>query len=104
MELCPEIGHGCGYNIIGVASVAAAIPLAHVLDELGGQVVVFGTPAEEGGENGSAKASYVKQNLFKDTNETFVTQNSLALDPIDDEFIGKPIMQPLFLKKDYRGS
>lgn len=107
-DALPEIGHGCGHNIIGVASVAAAISLAHVLDELGGEVVVFGTPAEEGGENGSAKASYVKQNLFKDidaclmihpANETLVTQNSLALDPIDIEFIGKPAHAAIFPEK-----
>ena len=63
-DALPEIGHGCGHNIIGVASVGAAIALASVIDDVGGQVVVFGTPAEEGGENGSAKASFVKENVF----------------------------------------
>lgn len=98
-DALPEIGHGCGHNIIGAASVGAAIALAQVIDQVGGELVVFGTPAEEGGENGSAKASYVKQNLFNDidaclmihpSNRTTVTENTLALDPIDIEFIGKP--------------
>ena len=37
--------------------------LKQVIDRIGGKVVVLGCPAEEGGENGSAKASYVKSVL-----------------------------------------
>ncbi len=42
-------GHGCGHNLIAAANVAAAVAAARVLRESGapGQVVVFGTPAEE---------------------------------------------------------
>ena len=36
------------------------VRLKQVIDRIGGKVVVLGCPAEEGGENGSAKASYVK--------------------------------------------
>ncbi len=98
-DALPEIGHGCGHNIIGTASVAAAITVAKVLAETGGEIVVFGSPAEEGGTNGSAKASYVKQGLFKEidaclmvhpANLTATTERTLALDPIDFEFKGKP--------------
>ena len=37
--------------------------LKQVIDDIGGKVVVLGCPAEEGGENGSAKASYVKAGI-----------------------------------------
>lgn len=47
-DALPGIGHACGHNIIGTTSVAAAIALSKVLDEVGGSVVVLGTPAEEG--------------------------------------------------------
>lgn len=60
----PGLGHACGHNIIGTTSVAAGISLAQVLEETGGEVIVFGTPAEEGGPNGSAKGSFVKHGLF----------------------------------------
>ena len=42
-------GHGCGHNLLGTASTAAAIALKHALekDHLPGRVVVYGTPAEE---------------------------------------------------------
>lgn len=97
-DALPGLGHGCGHNIIGTTSTAAAIALSKVLDETGGEVVVLGTPAEEGGENGSAKASFVKHNLLKGIdvcmiihpgNKTGVTGNSLAVDPLDFEFFGK---------------
>ncbi|MFT9598436.1 MAG: amidohydrolase, partial [Mesobacillus sp.] len=58
-DALPGLGHACGHNIIGTTSVAAAIALSKVLDETGGEAVVFGTPAEEGGPNGSAKGSFV---------------------------------------------
>jgi len=60
--------------------------------------VVFGTPAEEGGPNGSAKGSFVKHGLTEGIdsfmmihpgNETRVTCETLAVDPLDFEFIGK---------------
>ncbi|GAB7358028.1 hypothetical protein MBLNU230_g0193t1 [Neophaeotheca triangularis] len=45
------IGHACGHNLIAVASVAGALATAEVMraQGLGGKVVLFGTPAEEGG-------------------------------------------------------
>lgn len=44
-------GHGCGHNLIGTGSVAAATALKQWMEETGqkGTICVFGTPAEEGG-------------------------------------------------------
>lgn len=98
-DALPGIGHACGHNIIGTTSVAAAIALSKVLDETGGEAVVFGTPAEEGGPNGSAKGSFVKHGLVEGidaalmvhpNSETRLTSPSLAVDPLDFEYIGKP--------------
>ena len=65
-DALPGLGHACGHNIIGTASVLAGIALKQVIDHVGGKVVVLGCPAEEGGENGSAKASYVKAGVIDD--------------------------------------
>lgn len=46
-DALPGVGHGCGHNIIGTASCAAAIALRPLLAEMGGTVMVIGTPAEE---------------------------------------------------------
>ncbi|KAK7934506.1 Peptidase M20 domain-containing protein 2 [Apiospora marii] len=45
------IGHACGHNLIATASVSAAVATAQVMKthSLAGKVVLFGTPAEEGG-------------------------------------------------------
>ena len=48
-DALPGIGHACGHNIIGTAGVGAGIAAAAVAEELGGTVLVLGTPAEEGG-------------------------------------------------------
>jgi aminobenzoyl-glutamate utilization protein B len=44
-------GHGCGHNLLGVGSLAAAIAVRRYLAESGkpGTVKFFGCPAEEGG-------------------------------------------------------
>jgi aminobenzoyl-glutamate utilization protein B len=58
-------GHGCGHNLLGVGSVAAALGVKEALAEhrLPGKIVVFGTPAEEGG---AGKAYMVRDGLFRD--------------------------------------
>lgn len=48
-DALPGIGHACGHNIIGTAGAGAGIAAATVAEELGGTVLVLGTPAEEGG-------------------------------------------------------
>lgn len=98
-DALPGIGHACGHNIIGTTSVSAAIALSKVIDNFGGEIVVLGTPAEEGGPNGSAKGSFVREGLLDGidacmmihpSNRTSITGSSLAVDPLDFEFIGKP--------------
>lgn len=93
------IGHACGHNIIGTTSVAAAIALAETFPDTGGKVVVLGTPAEEGGPNGSAKGSFVKHGYLKDVDvalmihpgaRTGLSNDSLAVDPLEFQFYGKP--------------
>jgi amidohydrolase len=48
-DALPEIGHGCGHNLIATASVGAALGLSKLMKDLPGEIVLMGTPAEEGG-------------------------------------------------------
>ena len=48
-DALPEIGHGCGHNLIAMAAMGAALGLQANASDLPGRVVVIGTPAEEGG-------------------------------------------------------
>lgn len=58
-------GHGCGHNLLGAASVGAAIAVKKWLTaaKVPGELRVYGTPAEEGG---SGKVYMVRDGLFKD--------------------------------------
>jgi amidohydrolase len=47
MDALPEIGHACGHNLSGPASLCAAFALAACLDPAAAQLVVVGSPAEE---------------------------------------------------------
>lgn len=46
-DALPDIGHGCGHNLIGAAAVGAAAAMAAVLPGVSGRAAVIGTPAEE---------------------------------------------------------
>jgi len=48
-DALPGIGHACGHNVIAAAGLGAGLAAAALADELGGRVLVVGTPAEEGG-------------------------------------------------------
>ncbi len=48
-DALPDIGHGCGHNVIAAAGLGAAIALASIAKASGGRVRYLGTPAEEGG-------------------------------------------------------
>ena len=62
-------GHGCGHNLLGAGSTAAAIALARALRAGGrpGTVVLYGTPAEETmlGKNRLLKDGYLKD-VYRD--------------------------------------
>ncbi len=62
-DALPEIGHGCGHNLIGIAGVAAGVALAASLGGLHGRVSVIGTPNEE---DEGGKVDLVRAGVFDD--------------------------------------
>lgn len=97
-DALPDLGHACGHNMIGVTSIAAAVGLGEIIEEIGGTLKVFGTPAEEGGVGGSAKASFVNAGVFEGTDVAMMvhpfsytqrTSKAIAVAPMDFEFFGK---------------
>ena len=57
-------GHGCGHNLLGAGSLAAAVAVKKYLELSGksGTVIYFGCPGEEGG---AAKAFMARDGLWK---------------------------------------
>jgi len=60
-DALPGLGHGCGHNTMAASGVGAAIALASIAEELPGEIVFFGTPAEE---RGSGKQIMIDDGLF----------------------------------------
>jgi amidohydrolase len=62
-DALPGLGHGCGHNTMAAAGVGAAIALAALAEDLTGEIVFLGTPAEE---RGSGKQVMIDDGLFGD--------------------------------------
>lgn len=62
-DALPEIGHACGHHLICMMSLGAAVGLKAIVDEVGGTIKVFGTPAEE---TRGAKVPMAEAGLFDD--------------------------------------
>jgi len=95
-DALPRIGHGCGHNIIAASAVGAAVASKSVIDQLGGSVVVLGTPGEE---SLGGKIDIVEAGAFKDIDvamivhpnmRNMVTIQALACSSLEVEFFGEP--------------
>jgi len=94
-DALPEIGHGCGHNMIGVMGAGAGIGLSTALASIGGRVIVLGTPAEE---TVGAKVAMTDQGVFNGVDvvmmlhpdgKTHTSGRSLAMDALQFEFKGR---------------
>ncbi|WP_404428098.1 M20 family metallopeptidase [Sutcliffiella horikoshii] len=95
-DALPEIGHACGHNLIGTMGIAAGVATSKVIQETGGKVIVFGTPAEE---TKGGKVTMAEQGVFDKLDVAMMVHplhsyvksgSSLAMDAIQFEFFGKP--------------
>ena len=95
-DALPELAHGCGHNLSAMVSVGTAIAMKEFIDAYGGEICVFGTPAEEtiGGKVLMAKAG-----AFDDIdavvmahphNQNSQSANTLAIDEFKFHYYGKP--------------
>ncbi len=63
-DALPEVGHGCGHNLMCSSSAGAAIAAAHALGrEFDGEIRFIGTPAEEAG---NGKVHLIRAGIFED--------------------------------------
>lgn len=94
-DALPEVGHGCGHNLIAGMSIGAGCALKSILSEIGGEVRIIGTPAEE---NFGGKVSMAAAHVFDDVDAALMlhpdTKNSLggrtlAIYPLRFEFFGQ---------------
>lgn len=94
-DALPELGHACGHNLIGTASVTAALALAGSGMLETGVLEVIGTPAEE---EGGGKIIMASHGLFNDVDavmmfhpreKNMMTRGALACVDATFKFFGK---------------
>lgn len=94
-DALPGIGHGCGHNLIAAMGLGAGYGLKSVIDDIGGSIVVLGTPAEE---TSGAKVEMVRQGEFQGAAAAMMVHpnpvteesgSSLALEALRFEYTGK---------------
>ena len=71
-DALPEIGHGCGHNLIAVSSIASFLGVVAVLKDTKtpGRVRLLGCPAEEGG---AGKVKLINMGAFSDTDAALMS-------------------------------
>ena len=94
-DALPEVGHGCGHNLIAATGILAAGAFKSVVERFGGEVRVIGTPAEE---NFGGKVRMAEKGAFDDLDVAMMIHPSQdnrlggrtnALMPLKFEFTGK---------------
>jgi amidohydrolase len=94
-DALPSVGHGCGHNLICTIAVGAAVAAVTAVDQLGGSLVVIGTPAEE---NYGGKIVMTRKGAFSDLDaaiivhpgaEDYAVVQATACQQMNVEFFGK---------------
>jgi amidohydrolase len=94
-DALPGLGHACGHNLIGTASLGAALAVRSILDRVPGTVLLVGCPAEE---KGGGKIALVEAGVFDGTdaamlvhpsNRTEMVKLALGMRELTVEYFGK---------------
>ncbi len=93
-DALPGLGHACGHNLIATIGLGAGLGLCSVMEELGGQLLVLGTPAEEGG---GGKVELIEAGIFEDVDV------AMMVHPSDRTLVGRGSLGVQELKFDFYG-
>ena len=95
-DALPGVGHACGHNIIAATSTGAAIALSKIMQEenLPGEVILMGTPAEEGG---GGKIIMLENGAFDDV------EYALMMHPSTNNMVGRGGLATTKVEIDYHG-
>ncbi len=94
-DALPEIGHACGHSMIAASAFGAAAAIKRAAGFHPGELMVIGTPAEEGG---GGKIKMIKRKAFDGvdaalmahpSNKTRVISRMYAISALEFTFLGK---------------
>jgi amidohydrolase len=95
-DALPELGHGCGHNLIGAGGALAAIAAAEAFPGHPGTLLAIGTPGEEGG---GGKIRLLEAGVFDGVDAALmfhpadrgiVARHALAAEHLAFRFTGRP--------------
>lgn len=72
-DALPNIGHGCGHNLIAAVSTGAAIGLSKFMKDISGEIILMGTPGEE---KDGGKIMLIEAGEFDDIDFSLMTHPS----------------------------
>lgn len=93
-DALPDIGHGCGHNLIGASAAGAAAVISR-MPSFSGEIMVIGCPAEE---TSGAKVALVEAGIFTGLDAALMFHpgscnvpdiSSLALSALEITFLGR---------------
>ncbi|HEX6677027.1 MAG TPA: M20 family metallopeptidase [Actinomycetes bacterium] len=93
-DALPDVGHACGHNLIAAMAVGAGLGLAAVADDLGIEVTVLGTPAEE---SGGGKVIMLERGAFADAHA------AMMVHPAPFELAAMPVIASTQFDVHYTG-
>ena len=93
-DALPGIGHACGHNVIAAAAVGAGLGLVEVADDIGLEVTVLGTPAEEAG---GGKVLLLEAGAFDSSHL------AMMVHPAPFDVAAPPVVAIEWLEVSYRG-
>lgn len=93
-DALPGVGHACGHNLIAAGAVGAFVAAAEVVEFTAGELLLLGTPAEEGG---GGKITLIEAGVFADVNA------AMMFHPFDRDLLAHRALASLWLTVDFKG-
>ncbi|MBX3230550.1 MAG: M20 family metallopeptidase [Labilithrix sp.] len=94
-DALPDIGHACGHNLIAASAVGAFLAAAAVAEQVKGEVVFLGTPAEEGG---GGKIKMIDEGVFEGIDA------AMMFHPFDRDLLAHPALASMWIQMTFRGA
>ncbi len=94
-DALPDLGHACGHNLIAASAVGAFLAAAPHAEALGGEVLLIGTPAEEGG---GGKIRLLDAGVFAGVDA------AMMIHPFDRDVLAHPALANLWIRFSFTGT
>ena len=94
-DALPQIGHACGHNLIAAGAVGAFLAAAEAAGRAAGEVVLLGTPGEEGG---GGKIKLLEAGAFAELDA------ALMFHPLDRDLVAHHTLASLWLTFAFTGT